>query len=556
MKSLQSSALSFCLTAALMAGLSATAQASSHREAPSITKTPKVDASDFYLFNSYEEGREDYVTIVANYQPLQDAYGGPNYFFLDDEAIYEIHISNDGGAGEDLTFRFNFTNTFTAGNLQIGGETVEVPFLAIGPVTAGDDSNLLLQQTYNLSLVSGDRRLGVATPISAADSDQTTFIKPQDDIGNKTFPDYAAYTDQFIYEIDIPGSELPGRVFVGQRKDPFVVNLGETFDLINYNPIGAPDGRQDDLADANVTSIILEIPREALVSGTEPVIGGWTTASVPDPLEVGGFRQVSRLGMPLVNEVVIGVSDKDLFNSSEPENDGSNFLTYVTNPTLPELIEILFADAGVQAPNLFPRTDLISIFFTGIRLPGDDGVAGNDDDVFLTQPQSVEASEMLRLNTGIPSTPSADQNTLGVIGGDLADFPNGRRPGDDVVDVSLRAVMGVLLPEDVAPSGQLPLTDGASLSSAIFLDTFPYLAPPIPGSPNDPSFEVTLEQSSDLMEFLAVGSINFDESSNTLTAPRLADTKLFYRLNGETDGVELSLESVGEDSITMSVIVR
>jgi len=342
---------------------------------------------------------------------------------------------------------------------------------------------------------------------------------------------------------------------VGQRKDPFVVNLGETFDLINFNPIGASDGRQDDLEDANVTSIIIEIPKEALTQGEETVIGGWTTASVRDAAAPGGFRQVSRLGAPLVNEVVIGVSDKDAFNASEPENDGANFLTYVTNPTLPELIEILFGSAGVRAPNLFPRTDLISIFLTGLRFPGDDGITGNDDDVILNQPANVQASEMLRLNTAIPSIAAVGQSNLGVIGGDLAGFPNGRRPGDDVVDIALRAVMGVILPLADAPSGQLALTDGAAVNASDFSSTFPYLALPIAGSPNDPTFEVALQSSTDLMEFLAVGSANYDQETKTLTAPRMADRN-FYRLSGETDGIDLTLESINTDTVTMKVTIR
>jgi len=545
----------FSLLAALLGSGFLSSFGSSHREAPSITEIPKVDATDFYLFNSYEENRQDYVTIIANYLPLQDAYGGPNYFSLDENAIYEIHISNDGGNTEDLTFRFDFTNTYKPTQLDVGGEMVEVPVLALGPVTAGNTDSLLLDQSYTITHVAGDRRMGVETQIQSSDGSLSSFVKPQDNVGNKTFPDYQAYADQYVYEVAVPGSELPARVFVGQRKDPFVVNLGETFDLINLNPVGAPDSRQDDLADANVTSIILEIPKEALTQGDETIIGGWTTASVPDAMVDGGFRQVSRLGAPLVNEVVIGVSDKDSFNASEPENDGANFLTYVTNPTLPEIIEILFSGAGVQAPNLFPRTDLVSIFLTGLRFPGDDGIAGNEDDVILNQPANVQASEMLRLNTATPSAAVADQNTLGVIGGDLAGFPNGRRPGDDVVDIALRAVMGVILSEADAPSGQLPYTDGAAVGAGDFADSFPYLAPPIAGSPNDPSFEVTLHSGSDLMKFLAVGSASYDDESKMLTTPRVAG-KAFYRLGGDSDGVDLSLESVSDDQVTMKVVVR
>ena len=178
--------------------------------------------------------------------------------------------------------------------------------------------------------------------------------------------------------------------------------------------------------------------------------------------------QVSRLANPLVNEVAIGLPDKDLFNASHPKDD-AQFLKYVTNPTLPELLEILFFDAGVRAPNLFPRNDMVQVFLTGVPGLNADGSVG----------------EMMRLNTLVAPVPRDQQNNLGVIGGDLAGYPNGRRPGDDTVDISLRAVMGVLLTPDVAPSGQLPFTDGALQNAAMFDDAFPYLTTPIAGSPND-----------------------------------------------------------------------
>jgi hypothetical protein len=191
----------------------------------------------------------------------------------------------------------------------------------------------------------------------------------------------------------------------------------------------------------------------------------------------GDYVQVSRLGMPLVNEIVIGLKDKNKFNSSEPKDDGQ-FIDYVTNPTLPTLIEALFGAAGVKAPTNFPRTDLIAAFLTGI-----DGV---------NKPANVTPSEMLRLNTSIAPTAGAAQSRLGVLGGDNAGFPNGRRPGDDVVDIELRVAMGVLCtlnlggckPAD-APAGGLHYTDGAYISSAFFANEYPYLRAPLKGSPND-----------------------------------------------------------------------
>ncbi|MEQ8766648.1 MAG: DUF4331 domain-containing protein [Planctomycetota bacterium] len=464
---------------------------SSHREAPFVTENPKIDATDFYMFRSYEPGRENMVTLIANYLPLQDPYGGPNYFFMDPEALYEIHIDNDGDSQEDITFQFRFKNEIVGQSLMIGDPgnevSVEVPVINTGPILTGDASALNLLETYSLTMVSGDRRTGTKTAISLAGGNQTEFTKPVDNIGNKSLPDYEGYAGQFLYDINLPGTEMNGRMFVGQRDDPFVVNLGETFDLINYtDPLGPEDGAQDSLAGKNVTSLILEIPISFLTNnGADPVIGGWTTASLrqarvlnpfPGPnskkaasIEGGAFTQVSRLGMPLVNEVVIGLSQKDRFNASEPMND-AQFLSFVTNPTLPEIIEILFSGAGVEAPNLFPRDDLVQVFLTGVPGLNDNGAT----------------AEYLRLNTDIPVSPLASQSRLGVIDGDVAGFPNGRRPGDDVVDIALRVVMGRLLSEDDAPSGQLDFTDGAIVDATQFDAQFPYLTTPNPGSPQPP----------------------------------------------------------------------
>ena len=461
--------------------LSLAAHGSSHREAPQITETPKVDATDFYMFNSYESGRQGYVTLIANYIPLQDAYGGPNYFTLDDDAIYEIHIDNDGDAEEEITFRFNFTTTVRGVMLDIDGEQVAIPLLQAGEIGpgAGDTDNLNVVETYTVTMVDGDRRNGSANALTDSVSGSDEFVKPVDNIGNKTLPDYASYAGDHIYDVAIPNCG-DGRLFVGQRREGFVVNLGETFDLINTNPLGPVNGEPNSLADKNVTTMALEVPATCITNGTDPVIGAWTTASVrqasvvnpgpdnrPAVIHGGAYTQVSRLGSPLVNEVVIGLPDKDRFNHSEPADDGQ-FANYVTHPTLPALIELLYPSA--PAPTQFPREDLVAAFLTGV-----DG---------LNKPMNVQASEMLRLNTEVPAVAGAMQDPLGVIAGDNAGFPNGRRPGDDVVDIALRVVMGVLLEEDVAPAGQAPLTDGAYVDASKFDDSFPYLVTPLPGSPN------------------------------------------------------------------------
>ncbi len=478
------------LAAALAATFTGGVLASSHREAPFITENPKVDGTDFYMFRSYEAGRAGYVTLVANYLPLQPAYGGPNYFALDPNALYEIHVDHNGDAREDITFQFRFTNTLKDTQLNVGGVPVSIPLIQSGPIAGVNDATLNLRETYTVNIVRGPRRTGVSEPITNAANDSATFDKPVDNIGNKTLADYAAYAAQHVYDVHIPGCD-DGRMFVGQRNDPFAVNLGEIFDLVNiavpatdFDP-GAESLESDIIADDNVTALILEVPIACMTQAEEPVIGAWTTASLPrvrilqkqpsfdqPAREVGHFQQVSRLGMPLVNEVVIGLKDKDRFNASQPRDD-AQFATYVTNPTLPELVEILFPIA--PAPNNFPRNDLVTAFLTG--------VSG------LNQPANVVASEMMRLNTAIAPVPKGAQSRLGVLGGDTAGFPNGRRPGDDVVDIELRVAMGKLCtlnlgcaPAD-APAGGIGFTDGAFLDDSSFDAVFPYLTTPLPGSP-------------------------------------------------------------------------
>lgn len=446
--------LAFTIAALLAAGA---AVGSSHREAPMISKTPKVDATDFYMFRSYETNRAGYVTFLANYQPLQDPYGGPNYFLLDPSAVYSINIDNNGDALADITYEFRFNNTYKNLTVPVNGTNVAVPLSNIGPFNSKSTSARNLIESYTLTSIRGG---GAPTPARNILFNSNTFLKPSDNIGNKSIANYESYANTFFYSAALPGCTAEGRVFVGQRKDGFSVNLGEIFDLINTNPVGPPNGEQNVLADKNVTTIALEVPI-ACLTGSSPIIGAWTTASL-------GGTQVSRLSAPLVNEVVIGLPDKDAFNASQPSGDGQ-FATYVTNPTLPELIEILFP--GVQAPNSFPRNDLVAAFLTGI-----DG---------LNKPMTVTPSEMMRLNTSIAPKPAATQETLGVLAGDTAGFPNGRRPGDDVVDIELRVAMGVLLSAAQAPSGQLPYTDGAAVKGTDFRNSFPYLNTPIPGSPSD-----------------------------------------------------------------------
>lgn len=495
--------------ALVAAGVCGGALASSHREAPFITTAPKVDATDFYMFRSYEAGRGDYVTLIANYLPLQDAYGGPNYFKLDPNALYEIHVDNNGDAKEDLSFQFRFKNALKDITVPVGGKDISIPLTQAGAVANLKDANLNVAETFTVDVVRGDRRGGARSSITAAAGGSATFDKPVDNIGVKTIADYAAYAAKHVHTVNIPGCNVPGKVFVGQRKDPFAVNLGTIFDLVNA-PVGVITdpatigAAPNTLEDKNVTELAVEIHKDCLTAGADPVIGGWTSASLrqgrllsgsPDSgyqasaLEGGPWVQVSRLGMPLVNEVVIGLKDKDKFNASKPKDDGQ-FADYVTNPSLPVLLGAVL-NLGDVAPKNLPRGDLVATFLTGIK-----GV---------NQPTQVTASEMLRLNTAIAPVAFAQQNRLGVVGNllangpDNAGFPNGRRPKDDVVDIALVAVMGGLcvangdanalgFGADCKPSNvplgatSLRLHDAVDQAVVPLLATFPYLATPLGGT--------------------------------------------------------------------------
>jgi len=499
------------VVAAALLAITGSAFASSHREAPFITTSPKVDASDFYMFNSYETGRSGFVTLVADYQPMQDGFDGPNYHAMDANALYEIHIDNVGDAKEHLTFQFRFQNTFTARTATVGGSTVDIAPLQNGAVSVPNDPHLQVNETYTLTMVTGDRRTGTVQPIVNATTGSATFAKPADNIGEKTIADYPTYAAAHVFPITIPGCATPGRVFVGARQDPFAVNLGVVFDMVDA-PVSVLTNAADynatprgSLYYKNVTALELEVPASCLGATTaNPVIGGWTTASlrqtrVLDPTPKPGYQttdrnggawtQVSRLGMPLVNELVIGMKDKDLFNSSKPGAD-TQFATYVTNPSYPKLLETYLGAPGISPTNI-PRNDLVTTFLTGIK-----GV---------NQLATVTPSEMLRLNTSIPAVPFAQQNRLGIVGNilaggtDSAGYPNGRRPKDDVVDITLIAAMGGLCmangDSDALGFGAACKPSAVPLNTAVFnlndtvdqaaqpfLAGFPYLNTPIPGT--------------------------------------------------------------------------
>ncbi|MDQ3143386.1 MAG: DUF4331 domain-containing protein, partial [Pseudomonadota bacterium] len=378
---------------------------------------------------------------------------------------------------------------------------------------------------FQVSQVVGDRRSASGALLRDVDRNQNIFFKPFDNAGNKTIDQYSAYSDRFIYNVSIPRCGSAGKLFVGQREEQFAVNLGPIFDLVNFVPIQGEadpvysvpqfgpfpggitqrDENQELINHYNVTTLALEVPISCLTGNGNGVIGVWSSASLPqsrmlktDPTyerpdnQGGALVQVSRLGSPLVNEIVIGLKDKDRFNAAEPPQDRA-LADYITNPTYPEYLNQLFRGAvnatlgtnfATLAPTNFPRRDLVAVFLTGIAT--------------LNQQSTVTGSEMLRLNTAVNPTPLTSQKALGVVADDLAGFPNGRRPGDDVVDIVLRVAMGRLChpipingvqtqlglcqPSD-APTGLVAYTDGAASNATFIMPRFPYLNAGMRGAP-------------------------------------------------------------------------
>ncbi len=431
-------------------------RASSHREAPIISQDPAADNTDVYAFVSPD--RPDTVTLIANYYPFQDPAGFPNFYRFGDDVTYDIHVDSTGGGFEDIIYRFQFTT-----------ETLDPStFLyATGPVESLDDPDMNVSQFYTVTEIRGDTSTVIAERLQT----------PPSHIGPTSTPDYPSLAAAAVYEV---GDGV--QVFAGQRDDSFFIDLGGVGDLLTIRqPPGNAGGGIDELMALNVQTIAVQVPIGQVTSDgsvpTDPadpaaVIGVWATSSRFSTTVIGndGTRtgegdlvQVSRLGNPLVNELVVPLQFKDMFNASIPSND-AQFLPAVLDPELPGLLTALY---GIDVPE-GNRDDLVEVFLTG--------VAG------LNQPPGVTPSEQQRLNVAIP--PAAEPSRLGVLGGDLAGFPNGRRPADDVVDIELRVVAGVLVEGfDVAPNNQLG--DGVDANDREFLGEFPYLATPSQGFSHD-----------------------------------------------------------------------
>jgi hypothetical protein len=451
---------------AMTSGVSFTAvlssEASSHREAPLILSDPLVDNTDVYAFVSPDA--PDTVTLIANWSPFSVPSEGPNYYPWATDARYNIKIDNDGDAVPDVTYRWTFDTHDARPDADHGDAQGGTFLYTDGPVTSLDDENLLYKQTYTLTRID-------------ADGHRTKLLEDQpvapDHVGEASMPDYASLRDAAVVPID--ADHGGGRSFVGRAEDPFFLDI-RVFDLIYGGDLSQ---RGDDtLAGYNVNTIALQVPISTVLAGEggDPVIGVWSTTERPrtrvqkqDGTQSfhGKYVQVSRLGSPLVNEVVIPAGLKDAFNALEPEDDATvdEAVGRVLVPEVPELIEQIY---GIPAPAT-PRDDLFTIFLTGLQ--GLNKPAGD-----------VRPAEMLRLNTSIP--PSAEPNRLGVLAGDVAGFPNGRRLADDVVDIEIQALEGA------AASGKLVKAlaagDKVNYNDQGFLGAFPYVGLPRNKAVNTP----------------------------------------------------------------------
>ncbi|UUN26009.1 DUF4331 domain-containing protein [Streptomyces sp. FIT100] len=406
------------------------ANASSHREAPLVSGQPQYDNTDVYAFVSPD--KPDTTTIVANWLPFEEPAGGPNFHRFAHDARYDIHIDSDGDAQGDLLYRWTFKDHVRNGDTFLYNT---------GPVTSLDDTDLNIRQTYDIELLRLRNQHVISTTKIADDAP----VAPSN-VGKASMPDYAQLRGQAVRELP-DGST----VFAGQADDPFFLDL-RVFDLL-YGGDLSEVGR-DTLKGYNVNTIALQVPSEHIrQSSGQPVIGIWSTTHRKNAS--GHWTQVSRLGMPLVNEVVVPLKAKDSFNASSPWNDG-DFLPFVTEPELPRLIEAIYK---IDAPQE-PRNDLVSVFLTGVE--------------DLNQPPDVRPAEALRLNTAIP--PAAEPKRLGVLDGDNAGFPNGRRLSDDVLDISLQVVEGELLGQ------KNDLGDAVDANDQPFGESFPYVALPVSGS--------------------------------------------------------------------------
>jgi hypothetical protein len=446
---------------------------SSHREAPSISKDPVADNTDTYAFVTPNKT----ITIITNYLPVEAPAGGPNFYEFGDDVTYQINIDNDGDGKANVTYQFRFETTITNQNTFLYNT---------GPITALDSPNWVRRQKYTVTRITRRSSKVIASGLAC----------PPCNIGPRSTPNYqTALADKAVYKLD-----SGERVFAGQRAEGFFVDLGSVFDLGTLRPFQSlhliPTANApgvDSLAQANVHTIAIEIPISRLTKRgrvpTDPMdenatIGVWGAAyrqkgGIREPGQkpsfVGPWMQVSRLGNPLFNEVIVPMAKKDRWNAQTPESD-RDFAKFVKQPELAKLLPVLY-------PGVFPnlkaltkdRADLVAILLTGIPSGLIDGFQNFTGD---TQ------ADMLRLNMAIP--PARNPNRLGLLGGDLAGFPNGRRVGDDVVTIELRAVAGATYPlvdPTFTPDAPVSQIEDGTFTTPVrnFLNKFPYLGTPYSG---------------------------------------------------------------------------
>ncbi|MGH3834265.1 MAG: DUF4331 domain-containing protein [Pseudonocardiaceae bacterium] len=432
------------------------ANASSHREAPLIAGDPTVDNTDVWAFTSPD--RQDTVTLIANWAPLSEPNGGPTFYPWAEGAYHDINIDNDGDAEPDLIYRWVFKTDDRRDDTFLYNDA---------PVTSLDDENLLFRQTYDLTVIDskGHERILLDDALSAPSN-----------TGAASMPDYASLTRQAV--LDLPGG---GKAFAGQSDESFFLDL-RVFDLLyggNLTEIG-----QDTLDGYNSNTLAIQVPKSELALGGDPVanpvIGIWSDTekqsmrlSPGESNPTGKHVQVSRLGSPLINEVVVPASRKDIFNSSEPVSDADNkgFLDRVRDPEVPRLIQRIY---GLPAPET-PREDLVELFLTGITdKTGDQiniGPLNSQLDNADVNPARFKPSDQLRLNMSTPVT--LLPNRLGVVGGDRQGYPNGRRLADDIVDIEVLAFQGALRRELLSIA--LIAGDLVNVNDKPFMKSFPYV---------------------------------------------------------------------------------
>jgi len=407
-----------------------TANASSHREAPLIAQDPTADNTDLYAFVSPD--KPSTATIISNWIPGEDPAAGPNYFTFSPTARYDIYADTNGDGRPDITWQFRFKDL--PSQLFLGNT----------------------QQSYTATKIEH----GKASVIGSG------LLTPPDNIGPRSTPNYSALAAKGIHTLK-DGTTI----FAGQRDDPFFADVGAIFDLVAIrHGTGATGGGKDFLAGYGVHSIALQVPKSMLDNGTNHVVGVWTATDRQRVTVHNGkartqWVQVSRLGNPLINEVIIPTTKKDYWNSQSPAHD-KQFAQYYSSPILAAVLQKLYPQFGPYKQT--GRTDLTSVLLTGLATPK------------LNYTGAMLADE-LRLNLSIPPTPAAKENRLGVIGGDLAGYPNGRRLIDDVVDIDERVVAGELI------GHKLPLGDGVDANDVPNLASFPYVAAPFSGFENTKS---------------------------------------------------------------------